>query len=148
MHHPSISAGGDDIDKLSGDIAQINKDIGEADLKANSNDPDERAFWRKRVESLQSDKLVLQNFMIKEADWKIERERKEAKQIDLMLERERTAAERERERERQKASKIDRMLERERKAAERERQEASKIDGLIQLGKIGDNIMLFSVSKY
>ena len=53
MHHPSISAGGDDIDKLSGDIAQINKDIGEADLKANSNDPDERAFWRKRVESLQ-----------------------------------------------------------------------------------------------
>ena len=121
---------------MSGDIAQINKDIGEADLKANSNDPDERAFWRKRVESLQSDKLVLQNFMIKEADWKIERERKEAKQIDLMLERER-----------QKASKIDRMLERERKAAERERQEASKIDGLIRLGKIGDNIMLFSVSK-
>ena len=95
-----------------------------------------------------SDKLMLQNFMIKEADLKIERERKEAKQIDLMLERERTAAERERERERQKASKIDRMLERERKAAERERQEASKIDGLIQLGKIGDNIMLFSVSKY
>ena len=130
MHHPSISAGGDDIDKLSGDIAQINKDIGEADLKANSNDPDERAFWRKRVESLQSDKLVLQNFMIKEADWKIERERKEAKQIDLMLERER-----------QKASKINLML-------ERQRQEASKIEGLIQLGKIGDNIMLFSVSKY
>ena len=130
IHHPSISAGGDDINKLSKDIAQINKDIGEADLKANSNDPDERAFWRKRVESLQSDKLVLQNFMIKEADWKIERERKEAKQIDLMLERER-----------QKASKINLML-------ERQRQEASKIEGLIQLGKIGDNIMLFSVSKY
>ena len=130
MHHPSISAGGNDIDKLNESIARIDKEIGEADLKAHSNDPDERAFWRKRVESLQSDKLVLQNFMIKEADWKIERERKEAKQIDLMLERER-----------QKASKINLML-------ERQRQEASKIEGLIQLGKIGDNIMLFSVSKY
>ena len=130
MHHPSISAGGNDIDKLNESIARIDKEIGEADLKAHSNDPDERAFWRKRVESLQSDKLVLQNFMIKEADWKIERERKEAELIDLMLERER-----------QKASKINLML-------ERQRQEASKIEGLIQLGKIGDNIMLFSVSKY
>ena len=105
MHHPSISAGGNDIDKLNESIARIDKEIGEADLKAHSNDPDERAFWRKRVESLQ----MLQNLMI-------ERERKEAELIDLML--------------------------------ERNRQKASEIDGLIRLGKVGDNVMLISISKY
>ena len=129
IHHPSISAGGDDINKLSKDIAQINKDIGEADLKANSNDPDERAFWRKRAESLQSEKLMLRNLMLECLLKEAEQIDLEAKQIDLELERVRKAADLEA------------------KQLERKRQETSKIDGLIRLGKIGDNIMLFSVSK-
>ena len=112
----SFSAGGDDIDEWKAQIAKLDNDIREAVLKSNSNDPDERAHWRKSVTEFRSERLTLLNLIL-------ERERKEAKQIDL------------------ETKQIDLILERERK-------EANKIDVLIRLGKIGDNTMLCSVSKY
>ena len=104
MRPLSISAGGDDIDEWRKEITKIENDIGEADLKANSNDPNERAYWRNRVGSLQSEKLILLNLILKRKRLILERERKKAMQVEE--------------------------------------------DGLIRLGKIGDNTMLCSVSKY
>jgi hypothetical protein len=46
------------------------------------------------------------------------------------------------------AIQLDLILQRERKETERERKEADKVDGLIRLGKIGDSTILCSVSKY
>jgi hypothetical protein len=54
-------------------------------LKANSNDPNERAYWRNRAGSLQSEKLILQNRLL-------QCEQKETMQLGLILQRERKEA--------------------------------------------------------
>ena len=119
----SFSAGGDDIDEWKAQIAKLDNDIREAVLKSNSNDPDERAHWRKSVTEFRSERLTLLNLILERERKETERERKET------------------ERERKETKQIDLILERERK-------KANKIDVLIRLGKIGDNTMLCSVSKY
>ena len=101
-------------------IIQIDIGIVEADSKADSNDPNERAYWRSRILLLQREKLTLRKNIFAKETGQI---KKETKRLDLILQRER-------------------------KETERERKEADKVDGLIRLGKIGDSTILCSVSKY
>ena len=112
-------------------IIQIDIGIVEADSKADSNDPNERAYWRNRTLLMQSEKLTLRNIQNNILAKETERERKET------------------ERERKETGQIqketiqlDLILQRERKETERERKEADKVDGLIRLGKIGDSTLL------
>jgi hypothetical protein len=80
-----LPAGGDDIDKWREAITNIDDVIAKADLKANSNDPIERAHWRNRTGSLQSEKLILRNLIFA-------RKQKETMQLDLILRRKRSEA--------------------------------------------------------
>ena len=111
-----LPAGGDDISKLEKAITKMDDDIGEADLKANSNDPIERAYWRNRASSLQSEKLVLRSEKLILQERILQREKRETLQLGFIV--------------------------------QRDKKETDEIEGLIRLGKIGESIMLCSVSKY
>jgi hypothetical protein len=111
-----LPAEGDDIDKLEKAITKMDDNIGEADLKANSNDPIERAYWRNRAASLQSEKLILQDRILQREKRETLREEQETLQLGFIV--------------------------------QRDKKETDEIEGLIRLGKIGESIMLCSVSKY
>jgi hypothetical protein len=127
-----LPAGGDDIDKLGKAITKIDDDIGEADLKANSNDPIERAYWRSRAASLQSEKLILRSEKLILQDRILQREKKET----LREEQETLRTE-------QETLQLGFI-------ARRDKKETDEIEGLIRLGKIGDTVTVscFAVSKY